>query len=132
MRWARRSNAKGLLLALYALVAISLVFAQRCLRIEQPINHIDLAAFALPGGEIPSLCAGKADSEGGPHERSCKVCETCSVSTNPQIAECDHDTLAPVDILAAVIAIPEDARGTANVPDNVRSRAPPGLLFLTS
>lgn len=132
MRWARRGNAKGLLLALYALVAISLVFAQRCLRPEQPINHFDLAAFALPGGEAPALCAGKSDSEGGTHDRGCKVCETCTVSPDPHIAKGDDRGHAPVAVPAAVMAIPEDARGTPNVPDNVRSRAPPDAISLAS
>lgn len=131
MRWARTSKAKGLLLALYALVAISLVFAQRCLRIEQPINHIDLAAFALPGGDIPTLCNGKADSAGGTDEHDCKACETCAVSTAPQIAASNDSAHAPANVLAAVIAmIPEDARAAASAPDNVRSRAPPGQLSL--
>jgi hypothetical protein len=121
-----------LLLALYALVAISLVFAQRCLRPEQPINHIDLAAFALPGGEAPALCAGKSDSEGGSHDRGCKVCETCAVSQDSQAAKCDDHRPSPVAILAASMTIPGDARGPANVPDNVRSRAPPGAVSLVS
>jgi hypothetical protein len=132
LRWARKSNARGSLLALYALVAVSLVFAQRCLKPDQPVNHINLAAYALPGGELPTLCSGKAHSENGTRDQSCKVCEICAPSTTPVLAHQYVSASVPNLGEAVALSIPDDVHGTANVPTNVRSRAPPSGVSRTS
>jgi len=121
-----------MLLALYALVAISLVFAQRCLRVEQPVNHADLAAFALPNGEIPTLCAGAAKTEHGNGKHNCKACETCSPSTTPGLAGHHDSEASPPHRVAVVVDAPADARAIAKTPRDVRSRAPPGAGSMTS
>ncbi len=132
LKWARNRNTKGLLLALYALVAISLVFAQGSLRDEPAVNQIDLAAYALPGGELPSICAGKSHTEGTSQEHGCKACESCAASSNPQMAVQDTRVLLPVLRPTVVMAIPADAHVVSRRPANVRTRAPPSATLPTA
>lgn len=127
LRWAFRDNARGSLLALYVLVALSLVLAHRCLRLGQQINQLSLAALALSQTDTP-LLSGTIGAT-APRDHDGKLCEACAVVSDPWLNAQNLGTHVSADAVAALTAIPDDshraARRAANGPDNVRPRAPP-------
>lgn len=125
LRWGHRGNAEGLLLALYVLVAISLVFAHRCLRLGQPINQLDHATFALADDNLTPPCAGIAQRATGNDGHDRKVCETCTLTTAPVLTAQGDGLHLRLDLVAASIGAPDNAQRATKAPGDMRPRAPP-------
>ncbi len=106
--------------ALYALAMLLLGFA------HQPIARaggIDLAAFALPDGSIPSLCTSAGDDAGAPTLAGAVWCEACllvhaggllpppvALPCRPSLHE-RTSRAQPVLILSGRVAAAQRARG---------------------
>lgn len=119
--WVRSRRVARVVLALYVLAAITFGFAHRRLTFEPSAPPVDLAAYALPDGDLPVLCRGKS-SPAHMH----KVCDACALASAPGLPMSTAAAIALPDHRAiARLRIPPDACGSANEPDNVRSRAPP-------
>lgn len=131
LRWAFRGDARGSLLALYVLVALSLVLAHRCLRLGPQINQQGLAALALAKSDapLPSGANGAADAR----DRGGKLCEASAVVSDWRLDAQKLGMHVGPDAAAALAGIPDDSRRTArraaNGPENVRSRAPPDAVL---
>ena len=119
--WGRSRRVARVVLALYVLAAITFGFAHRRINFEPSAPPVDLAAYALPDGDLPVLCRGK-NAPANAH----KVCDACALASAPGLPTSTALGVAAPDHGAiARLRIPPDASGSANEPDNVRSRAPP-------
>ncbi len=124
-----KHDARGMIVALYVLVTLSLVFAQRCLRPEQDapepsINQIDLAEHSLPA---TAVCAGALDTQ---RSRECGD----QASTFDDIAAAANHTLARLNFAHSTAqSVPNafaphvDAPRPSTLTANARPRAPPAL-----
>ena len=85
MVWFRNLwGLKVLVIALYALTLALLGFAHQTSAIAAPV--LELAAYALPDGSLPDVCAGdgqSSDQHGIPQGASKGLCDACLLTSAP-------------------------------------------------
>ena len=119
-----------MIVALYVLVTLSLVFAQRCLRPEQDtpepsINQIDLAELSLSS---TAFCTKPLDEQ-QTRASEAQPADDCDATVTTNHAPL-HTIFAHIDAqnAARISAVHADARLPSTPATNARSRAPPALL----
>lgn len=84
LRRFRHTRASFGLAALYALALVLLGFAHRPPPAASDFR-VDLAAYAMPDGSLPTLCGGAGDAGSGQSTASVH-CEACALSAAPGLA----------------------------------------------
>lgn len=120
-----KNDARGMIVALYVLVTLSLVFAQRCLRPEQDapepsINQTGLSEHSLPRAAV---CAGALDTQ---RSREC----IDQAGTFDDTAAAANHTLVRLNFAHSVpdaFAPHVDAPRPSTLTANAQPRAPPAL-----
>jgi hypothetical protein len=108
LRRIRHMSAGWVVVALYALAMATSGFAHR--PIAAPLDQsIELAAYALPDGSLPPLCAHDEGAPADDSHAAASHCDACALSAAPGLAPVAQSVVyAPV---VRRIAFVEDDNG---------------------
>ena len=81
-------------LVLYALVSVSIGFGHKI----PAASATDLAAFALPDGTLPVICANSKNDDSGNHAPSAhlSLCDACLLTAASGLVSPDSSYLGPI------------------------------------
>lgn len=126
LRALRQSRISFLVVALYALAMVTLAGAHR------PVSAgaIELAAYALPDGTLPTLC-GHDDAQ-TPAKAAPGHCEACALASAPGLIPPDADSFVASGVLRRVSWIDPQGQFLPSAQRAPASRGPPALSPLTA
>lgn len=108
-----------------AALLIALGFAHRPM--AAPAVPMDMTAYMLPDGTIPTLCLADHDAD-MPAKDMAPRCEACRISSAAVLPmpSCEASAIAPATERVAFVAAPERFHRLA-FPPNAPPRGPPAL-----
>ncbi|MBL8838718.1 MAG: hypothetical protein JNL66_20865 [Alphaproteobacteria bacterium] len=120
MRRSTLLRCSPLIVALYALAAITLGFAHRG---ALPVNP--LAAFAAPDGTPAVICATDAPDQPGHHAGTGRDCDACRLAASPGLLPAGAPApRTPSAVALAAVVVPHAAAPTLSI-FRATSRGPP-------
>lgn len=122
----QRRHLRLWIMALYALAMLTAGFAHRSLPAGGNGLGVDLAAYALPDGSFPDICAVQ-DPGQGPAIAS-GICDACLLAAAPGLLPCASEPARHAPwTTATVFATGDDGRLTSRSILAPQSRGPPLL-----
>lgn len=122
----RHSRASLWVAAFYALAMATLGVAHRPVA---PATTTELAAYALPDGTLPTLCAH--DDAQAPASVAPGGCDACALASAPGLAPPQQDWLSAPALVRRVAWIDPQGQFRAAARPAPVSRGPPGSTLLT-
>ena len=126
LRALRQSRISFLVVALYALAMATLAGAHR----PVSVAAIELAAYALPDGTLPTLC-GHDDGQ-APGKAAPAHCEACALAGAPGLIPPDQASFVAPGVLRRVAWIDPHGQFLPSAQRAPASRGPPALSLLTA
>jgi hypothetical protein len=110
--------------ALYALAMIMLGLAHRPVALPNAPT-VDLAAYALPDGAVPTLCGHSGDSDQGPQHSVSNSCEACALTAAAGLVGAPPALVHKADFVALALAGEAQRQFAPAVRYAPSSRGPP-------
>lgn len=126
LRGLRHSRASLWIAAFYALAMATLGVAHRPVA---PAAATELAAYALPDGTLPTLCAH--DDAQGPAGVAPQNCDACALASAPGLIPPHQSWLSALVLVRRVAWIDPHGQFRAATRPAPVSRGPPGSALLT-
>lgn len=127
MLWLRNQRLIRLwLVALYALSMAVVGFAHTSVPRSGQTSNVDLAAYALPDGSLPTICFNPATGDGDKPSAMAAPCDACLLTSAAGLPPCRGANVAPVvPAEALVFAAAETTFRPVHIAHVLHLRGPP-------